>query len=203
MSSFGGANTARFGALLPLGLVLFALPLACDAGGIQLLTTLSEPQEPATGGHVGSGGLVEVPPPATGGRVENEGGAGPMRPDDQPEDTPKPLPCLVTGACFAFCTGDRPGCTECARDSECPFVVPRCDRSIDRCVECLDDRDCETVFGSAFGECSLGMCVQCQRDDQCPFGDRCDNGWCGHCEGDWDCPQGMDCFRDHCVPSEP
>lgn len=203
MPSRRRTNSAHLRVLLPLGLVLFGLPLACDAGEIQLRTTPLEPLVAGSGGDVGSGGLVDVPPPASGGMIENEGGAGPMMPGEPPDGSPTPLPCLVTGACFAFCTDDRPGCTECEEDFECPFVVPRCDRSINRCVECLDDRDCEAVFGPAFGECSLGMCVQCQRDDQCPFDDRCDDGWCGHCEGDWECPEGMDCFRDHCVPSEP
>lgn len=191
-----GEISPRSRAIWVVGCATLFLPVACDAGEIQLRTTSTEVPS-ASGGNVGSGGVFEEPPPASGGVFQAEGGAGPT-----PHDDPRPLPCLVTGACFAFCSDDRPGCSECARDLDCPFVVPLCDRSINRCVECLDDGDCERVFGPAFGECSLGLCVQCQRDEQCPPGDRCDDGWCGHCEGDQDCPLGMECFRDHCVPDE-
>ena len=194
MGSQGEKSSSPLWAFGVLGIVSLGLPTACDAGEIQLRTTSTEPQSVGSGGDVGSGGFVQVDPPATGGTTHSEGGAGPGD-EEQPH-----LPCLVTGACFAFCSDDRPGCSDCNDDLDCPFVLPLCDRSINRCVECLDDGDCERVFGPAFGECSLGLCVQCQRDEQCPSDKRCDDGWCGHCEGDWDCPLGMDCFRDHCVP---
>lgn len=175
------------------------LPAGCEAGQIELRSAPPE-AESSTGGDVGTGGLVQKPPTAqTGGMIQNIGGGGPT-PNEPDDDLPYPLPCLVTSACFAFCDEDRPGCTPCDRDSECPNAVPLCDASLDRCVECLDDRDCENTFGPFFDECSLGLCVQCQRDEHCPPGDRCDHGWCGHCDSDVDCPYGMACFGDHCVP---
>lgn len=195
--------------LWAVGLVMLLLPVGCEAGAIELRTGAPDEVvgaggdtggDVSSGGDVGSGGdTVQPPPPGTGGTSENIGGGGPA-PDDPYPDSPYPLPCLVTGSCFAFCDEDRPGCTPCDRDRDCPVVVPRCDGSLDRCVECLDDHDCEETFGPHFAECSLGMCVQCQRDEHCAPGYHCEHGWCGHCEEDYECPFGMECFRDHCVP---
>lgn len=196
MKSQRGKTSPTHQAIWGLGFVFLVLPAACDSGEIQLRTTSTDAAS-SSGGNVGTGGLVEEPPPASGGFIPAEGGAGPM-----PHDDRTPWPCLVTGACFAFCNDDRPGCSECSMDRDCPFVLPFCDHSIDRCVECLDDGDCERTFGPAFGECSLGLCVQCQRDEQCPPGVRCDGGWCGHCDRDSDCPPEMECFQDRCVPEQ-
>ena len=73
--------------------------------------------------------------------------------------------------CSASCRLEGPPCT---MDSDCAEPTPRCDTSIDRCVECYEDTHCD-----AGQVCSdARMCVDaptgCTMDSDCPAGEICD-----------------------------
>jgi hypothetical protein len=176
------------GGLTLAGGVALTIASSCSPGELHLKTEPSETGGTSSGGEASDGGSESM----------GEGAAGP----DDSMNIPNlaSYTCVVRGDCPLPCDPDQEVCPpRCESSEECNPLFPHCDSSVDVCVECIDDDDCERRFGSAFPECSSGRCVQCQRDDDCDSHD-CDHGWCQHCDDSRDCDEGTFCYETHCLP---
>lgn len=171
------------------GLAFLTCASSCSPGELRLRTEAND-DATSSGGKDGDGGSDPT-------------GVGAAGPDDSMDPIPNlaAYSCVVRDDCPLPCDPDHDDCPpRCDSSQECNALFPHCDSSVDVCVECIDDDDCERRFGSVFPECSSGRCVQCQRDDDCDSHD-CDHGWCQHCDDTRDCDDGSFCYEGHCLPA--
>ncbi|HEY5076139.1 MAG TPA: hypothetical protein VIJ48_01425 [Acidimicrobiia bacterium] len=111
--------------------------------------------------------------------------------------------------------GADAGSGHCVRDTQCPSNRPHCDPTLERCVQCELDQDCnpggacDRSHGECVPSCANGqscpqsapvctqqhaLCAGCTSDQDCNavrFGPQCDrqNGECTpECLSDRDCP---------------
>ncbi|WNG61699.1 S1 family peptidase [Archangium gephyra] len=90
----------------------------------------------------------------------------------------------------------------CEGGAACPSLVPHCEDSSRKCVECLEDTDCGADETCSYNICNLTEGTQCVRPSDCLGYDRCDeaSGRCVGCDSNSDCTDGARCIRAVCVP---
>ncbi|MFE8603109.1 hypothetical protein [Archangium violaceum] len=90
----------------------------------------------------------------------------------------------------------------CEGGAACPSLVPHCEDSSRKCVECLEDTDCGADETCLYNICNLTEGTQCVRPSDCLGYDRCDeaSGRCVGCDSNSDCTDGARCIRAVCVP---
>jgi hypothetical protein len=74
---------------------------------------------------------------------------------------------------FEFDVPDAAAAVACSAELACPLDELQCELASGRCVECVEDGDCER-FGLARCDAALHRCVDCGLDSDCPAGERCE-----------------------------
>ncbi len=89
--------------------------------------------------------------------------------------------------------------TKCRRDADCPVILPRCERSSGRCVECFLHRDCLNSSKGHYCDLRKHRCIECTTDRHCASAKKqyCSNA--GKCE--WECRMSKNCpsSKPYCV----
>ena len=118
-----------------------------------------------SGGAAGSGGAG-----GRGGAAGGTAGAGCAIDED-------------CGLASLHCVPSGGGCVECDSDTHCGASgLPRCDRTLHRCVACIAKADCPATQDCLAAHCTT-TCVD-GATPGCPAGSSCEEGYCYTCGHD-------------------
>ena len=112
-----------------------------------------------------------------------------------------------TSPTLSDCSLTNKRCQPCSQDSHCNHLTatPKCKSGGGRCVECINDSDCQTREKS---KCSSNTCSACTEDSHCskfpttPFCSNSLGGTCVECVYDPNCSSAVaaQCSSNICVP---
>ena len=81
------------------------------------------------------------------------------------------------------CAAGGGGCVECDSDAHCTGAgLPRCDRTLHRCVACVSKADCPATQNCLAARCTT-TCDD-STPSACPAGTSCEDGYCYSCGHD-------------------